>query len=585
MINNKINHTTSISNVLVIGSGGAGLRAAIEAKLSGVEVTVIGKRIKEDVHTVLAAGGINAALGNVDPQDSWQQHFADTIIEGYGLSNPQMVEIMAKEAPDIVKEIDDWGANFKKLKNGKIDQRFFGAHTFRRTCYSGDYTGRSILMTLLKKVKSLDIPIHDSQYVTEILVHDNICFGAMTFNIKNGERTVFLADSVILAAGGHTRIWRKSSSRRNENTGDGFYLGLKAGCRLADMELVQFHPTGMVIPEEISGTLVTEAVRGEGGRLINCLGERFMEKYDSKRMELSTRDRVAMANYTEIIEGRGTENGGVFLDISHKSKELIIDKLPRMYRQFLDTLMIDISKSPMEVSPTAHYSMGGVVVDPRTHSTGVEGLYAAGEVAGGLHGANRLGGNSLAEILIFGKVSGYHASERSLKMDVQYRSRKVIRDAHNKIDSLIKNGSEVARPLQRKLRDIMWENCGVVRNIDKLTSGLNEISTLKELVTKLDVRPDSEGYQDLMLAFDLEGSIMSAEATILGAMQRKESRGAHQRSDHTSMKDSFNVNFCITLKDKSLIVDSVKVEKIPRKLKSIIKETKNITNFSGMLLE
>ena len=585
MINNKINHTTSISNVLVIGSGGAGLRAAIEAKLSGVEVTVIGKRIKEDVHTVLAAGGINAALGNVDSQDSWQQHFADTIIEGYGLSNPQMVEIMAKEAPDIVKEIDDWGANFKKLKNGKIDQRFFGAHTFRRTCYSGDYTGRSILMTLLKKVKSLDIPIHDSQYVTEILVHDNICFGAMTFNIKNGERTVFLADSVILAAGGHTRIWRKSSSRRNENTGDGFYLGLKAGCRLADMELVQFHPTGMVIPEEISGTLVTEAVRGEGGRLINCLGERFMEKYDSKRMELSTRDRVAMANYTEIIEGRGTENGGVFLDISHKSKELIIDKLPRMYRQFLDTLMIDISKSPMEVSPTAHYSMGGVVVDPRTHSTGVEGLYAAGEVAGGLHGANRLGGNSLAEILIFGKVSGHHASERSLKMDVQYRSRKVIRDAHNKIDSLIKNGSEVARPLQRKLRDIMWENCGVVRNIDKLTSGLNEISTLKELVTKLDVRPDSEGYQDLMLAFDLEGSIMSAEATILGAMQRKESRGAHQRSDHTSMKDSFNVNFCITLKDKSLIVDSVKVEKIPRKLKSIIKETKNITNFSGMLLE
>lgn len=585
MINNKINHTTSISNVLVIGSGGAGLRAAIEAKLSGVEVTVIGKRIKEDVHTVLAAGGINAALGNVDSQDSWQQHFADTIIEGYGLSNPQMVEIMAKEAPDIVKEIDDWGANFKKLKNGKIDQRFFGAHTFRRTCYSGDYTGRSILMTLLNKVKSLDIPIHDSQYVTEILVHDNICFGAMTFNIKNGERTVFLADSVILAAGGHTRIWRKSSSRRNENTGDGFYLGLKAGCRLADMELVQFHPTGMVIPEEISGTLVTEAVRGEGGRLINCLGERFMEKYDSKRMELSTRDRVAMANYTEIIEGRGTENGGVFLDISHKSKELIIDKLPRMYRQFLDTLMIDISKSPMEVSPTAHYSMGGVVVDPRTHSTGVEGLYAAGEVAGGLHGANRLGGNSLAEILIFGKVSGYHASERSLKMDVQYRSRKVIRDAHNKIDSLIKNGSEVARPLQRKLRDIMWENCGVVRNIDKLTSGLNEISTLKELVTKLDVRPDSEGYQDLMLAFDLEGSIMSAEATILGAMRRKESRGAHQRSDHTAMKDSFNVNFCITLKDKSLIVDSVKVEKIPRKLKSIIKETKNITNFSGMLLE
>ena len=410
-INRTIKHTTHISNVLVIGSGGAGLRAAIEAKKTGVEVTVIGKRIKEDVHTVLAAGGINAAFGNVDSKDSWKQHFADTMIEGYGLSEPRMVEIMAKEAPELVKEIDNWGANFAKLKNGKIDQRFFGAHTYRRTCYSGDYTGRSILMALLKKAKSLKIPLHDSQYVTELLVHENICFGAMTFNIQNGERTVYLADSIILAAGGHTRIWRKSSSRRNENTGDGFYLGLKSGCKLTDMELVQFHPTGMVIPESIAGTLVTEAVRGEGGHLINNKGERFMKNYDRERMELSTRDRVAMANYTEIIEGRGTANGGVFLDISHKSKEFIINKLPRMYRQFLDTLMIDISKSPMEVSPTAHYSMGGIVVNPDTHSTGVDGLYAAGEVTGGLHGANRLGGNSLAEILIFGKRAGYAAAD------------------------------------------------------------------------------------------------------------------------------------------------------------------------------
>ena len=581
----RINHTTSISNVLVIGSGGAGLRAAIEAKLSGVEVTVIGKRIKEDVHTVLAAGGINAAFGNVDPKDSWQQHFADTIIEGYGLSNPKMVEIMAKEAPKLVQEIDRWGANFKKLKNGKIDQRFFGAHTYRRTCYSGDYTGRSILMALLNKVKSLNIPVHDSQYVTEILVNNNICFGAMTFNIQNGERTIFLADSVILAAGGHTRIWRKSSSRRNENTGDGFYLGLKAGCKITDMELVQFHPTGMVIPEEIAGTLVTEAVRGEGGRLINSLGERFMKKYDPERLELSTRDRVAMANYTEIIEGRGTKNGGVFLDISHKPKGFIIDKLPRMYRQFLDTLMIDISKTPMEVSPTAHYSMGGIVVDPITHSTGIEGLYAAGEVTGGLHGANRLGGNSLAEILIFGKISGFQASERSLKMDIQYRSRAVIKKAHDKIDSLIKNGNEVARPLQRQLRNVMWQNCGVVRDKKKLSKGLDEVNLLKSSVINLDVRPDSEGYQDLMLAFDLEGSIMSAEATILGAIQRKESRGAHQRSDYPEMKNSYNINFCISIEDESLEINSEKVDEISEELKSTIKKTKDITNYSGMLLE
>ncbi|MEL6636850.1 MAG: FAD-dependent oxidoreductase, partial [Bacteroidota bacterium] len=388
----KFKHQTQISNVLVIGSGGAGLRAAIEAKTAGVEVMVIGKRAKEDVHTVLAAGGINAAMGNVDPEDSWQQHFADTMIEGYGLSEPRMVELMAQEAPELVREIDAWGANFARLEDGKIDQRFFGAHSYRRTCYSGDYTGRSILMALLKQAKSMKIPIHDSQYVTELLVHNNICFGAMTFDIKNGERTVFLADSVILAAGGHTRIWRKSSSRRNENTGDGFYLGLKAGCTLTDMELVQFHPTGMVIPEAIAGTLVTEAVRGEGGRLINAKGERYMAQYDAERMELSTRDRVAMANYTEIMEGRGTENGGVYLDISHRPKEFIIQKLPRMYRQFLDTLMIDISKAPMEVAPTAHYSMGGIKVAPESHATGIEGLFAAGEVTGGLHGANRLGG-------------------------------------------------------------------------------------------------------------------------------------------------------------------------------------------------
>ena len=579
-------HQTHISNVLIIGSGGAGLRAAIEAKSSGVEVTVIGKRIKEDVHTVLAAGGINASLANVDKKDTWQQHFADTMIEGYGLSEPRMVELMAKESPELVKEIDEWGANFQKLKNGKIDQRFFGAHTFRRTCYSGDYTGRSILMTLLKKIKSMKIPVHDSQYVTELLVHENKCFGAMTFNVKNGERTVYLADSVVLAAGGHTRIWRKSSSRRNENTGDGFYLALKAGCTLTDMELVQFHPTGMVIPESVSGTLVTEAVRGEGGRLFNNQGERFMSNYDKNRMELSTRDKVAMANYTEIVEGRGTKNGGVLLDISHKSKEFIIKKLPRMYRQFLDTLMIDISKSPMEVSPTAHYSMGGVVVSPEDHFTGVEGLYAAGEVTGGLHGANRLGGNSLAEILIFGKRAGAAAALRSLEMDVQYRSKQVIAKAHKKIDSFIKKGKYVARPLQRELRNLMWENCGVVRDEKKLKKGLKQINILKSKIKGLDVRPDSEGFEDLMLAFDLEGSILSAESTIISAIARKESRGAHQRTDFTKTSKSFSKNFHINMdNEKNLKITTSRLKKISEELLKTITETKKIDNFSGMLLE
>ena len=584
MINN--NHTTQISNVLIIGSGGAGLRAAIEAKQLGMEVTVLGKRQSTDVHTVLAAGGINAAFGNVDPEDSWEQHFADTYIEGYGLSEPEVVELMAKESPSLVREIDEWGANFAKLPNGDIDQRFFGAHTYRRTCYSGDYTGRSILFALINKVKSLDIPILDSQYVSDLLVEDNICFGAMAFDIQTGQRTVFLADSVIIAAGGHTRLWRKSSSRRNENTGDGFHLGLKAGCKLSDMEMVQFHPTGMVIPEEMAGTLVTEAVRGEGGKLLNSDGERFMTNYDSDRMELSTRDRVAMANYTEIVEGRGSPNGGVYLDISHKGKDFIIEKLPRMYRQFLDTLMIDISKSPMEVSPTAHYSMGGIVVTPEEHSTGVEGLYAAGEVTAGLHGANRLGGNSLAEILIFGKRAGAAASKRSKDIDIHKRSKKVIENAHENLNSYIKNGSEVARPLQRSLRNIMWEYGGVVKSEKKLKKGLTEIANLKEASKDLDVRPDSEGYQDLMLAFDLQASLISSEATLLSALNREESRGAHQREDFEDIDKKFNVNMKVEFdNNENLLLTKEDTPSLKKEHKSLIAKTKEIDNFEGMLLE
>ena len=579
-------NNTHISNVLVIGTGGAGLRAAIEAKQSGVDVVILGKRLKEDAHTVLAAGGINAAFGNVDPKDSWKQHFADTMIEGYGLSEARTVELMAKESPDLVTEIDQWGANFAKLSDGRIDQRFFGAHTYRRTCYSGDYTGRSILNTLIKKTKELKIPIYDSQYVTQLLVHDKICFGVMSFDIKTGERTVFLADSVILAAGGHTRIWRKSSSRRNENTGDGFYLSLKAGCNLTDMELVQFHPTGMVIPEDIAGTLVTEAVRGEGGKLLNKHGDRFMSNYDSERLELSTRDRVAMANYTEIIEGRGSPNGGVYLDISHKSKDFIIEKLPRMYRQFLDTLMIDISKKPMEVAPTAHYSMGGVKVDPETHKTNIEGLFAAGEVTGGLHGANRLGGNSLAEILIFGKRAGKYASERSLNLETQYRSKSCVKNAHEKIDSFIKPGKEMTRPLQRELRNIMWKHCGVVRDHDRLNEGIQKIDSLKSSILELDVRPDSEGYEDLMLAFDFEGSILSAKATIVSAEARKETRGAHQRTDFPDIDSSFELNFLTSLDENgNIVIKEKKIDALSSELNDVITGTQEIKDYSGKLIE
>jgi len=579
-------HLTQITNVLVIGCGGAGLRSAIEVKKSGLDVCILGKRPKTDAHTVLAAGGINAALGNLDKEDSWEQHFIDTYLEGYGIGDPLKVEIMAKEAPSLVKEIDKWGTDFAKLKNGELDQRFFGAHKYRRTCYSGDFTGLSILKTLLKKASELNIPIYDDQYVTELLIKENICFGAMSFNISSSERTVHFADAVILCTGGHTRLWKKSSSRKNENTGDGYYLGLKGGCQLIDMEMVQFHPSGMVLPEEIEGTLVTEAVRGEGGKLINNKGERFMKEYDPERMELSTRDRVAIANYTEIIEGRGTKNGGVFLDISHKSKDFIIEKLPSIYRQFLKAQMLDISKSPMEVAPTAHYSMGGILVNPESLSTSVMGLFAAGEVAGGLHGANRLGGNSLADIIIFGRRAGIAASEYSKKINQQLRSNEAIAIAHDNINKFIKKGNELARPLQNELRLIMWKYCGVIKNEVLLLEGLSKIERIKTKFNDIDVRIDIHNCEDLALIFDLQSSLLSAKATIISALERTESRGAHQRSDFPRLDPLCKFNCLVNMDPNS----NLKISKLPLKelnenLKSIIANEKREEDIKNKLLE
>src|SRR5256712_2482074 len=309
------------------------------------------------------------------------------------------------------------------------------------------------------------------------------------------------------------------------------FLALEAGCRLMDMELVQFHPTGMVMPEEVAGTLVTEAVRGEGGRLYNRDHERFMQRYDPDRMELSARDRVALAIYTDIIEGRGGPNGGVFLDISHRPKEEILEKLPRMYRQFIEYQMLDISKQPMEVAPTAHYSMGGIAVDPETHATEVVGLYAAGECTSGLHGANRLGGNSLAETVIFGRRAGAASAAYSQESEVQRRSKKAVRDAADELQRLIKPGTELARPLQRALRNLMWEHCGVVRDEGRLLEGLRKLGELAEAARTVDIRPGQEGWFELEHVLDLRAGLRTAEATLRCALDRRESRGAHNRSD------------------------------------------------------
>ncbi len=584
MDNGSARTRMNVSNVLVIGSGAAGLRAAISAYEAGTEVVVIGKRQRKDAHTVLAAGGINAALGTRDPEDSWQRHFADTLKEGYYLSDPRVVEIMAKEAPRAIDELVEWGCPFARTEDGELDQRFFGAHKYRRTCYAGDYTGRAILYTLADKVEELGIPVIEGQYVSKLLVHEGRCFGALAFDIESGERTVHLADAVVLAAGGHTRLWRRSSSRRDENTGDGMFLALEAGCRLSDMELVQFHPTGMVHPEDWAGTLVTEAVRGEGGRLYNANGERYMERYDPERLELSTRDRVALANYTEIAEGRGTEHGGVYLDISHRDKDYILEKLPRMYRQYLDALMLDISSEPMEVAPTSHYSMGGILVEPETHATDVEGLYAAGETTAGLHGANRLGGNSLSETLIFGRRAGDAAAAFSLSSDMQLRSRAAIKEANDELSSFIHEGDEFARPLQRAVRDTMWENCGVVRDEERLEKGLKKLAEIREAAKTVDVRPSSEGYGDLAHALDLRASLVTAEASLLGAVERKESRGAHSRSDYPETDPNLKINFVITRsEDGGLSVSPQAVEVVSDELQEWLDEEE--IQAAGRLLE
>jgi succinate dehydrogenase / fumarate reductase flavoprotein subunit len=529
--------------VLVIGTGAAGLRAAIELAERGVQVLCVGKRRRDDAHTVLASGGINAALATMDPEDSWEQHAADTLRESYWLADPRAVELLCREAPDAIEDLVRYGAQFAREDDGRLTQRYFGAHRWRRTCFAGDYTGREIQRTLVRRAAELGVAMRDDVYVTRLLVHEGRVFGAYGFDVEDGSRWVIVADAVVLAAGGHTRIWRRSSSRRDENTGDAMRLAAEAGCRLRDMEFVQFHPTGMVFPEQSAGTLVTEAVRGEGGILRNAAGERFMERYDPERLELSTRDRVALAIYTEIAEGRGTEHGGVLLDISHLDRDVVLRRLPRMYRQFLDLAMLDITNTPMEVAPTAHYSMGGVWVDGGTHATDVEGLYAVGECASGVHGANRLGGNSLAEAVVFGRIVGAEAARWSARLDVQARDHAAIAAAREEVDELLaRRGEEFARPLQRAVRDLMSECGGVVRSEDGLRDGLARLDEVAARARDLEVRPDIAGFDDLAHALDLQGSLLAARATLECARERRETRGAHNRVDFPEQDPSLQVN-------------------------------------------
>ncbi|GGR22309.1 L-aspartate oxidase [Agromyces mediolanus] len=532
------------TSVLVIGTGGSGLRAAIELAEAGVDVLALGKRPKSDAHTSLAAGGINAALATMDAEDSWQQHAADTLKESYLLADPHTVETVTKHAARGIDDLERYGMPFAREADGRISQRFFGAHTYRRTAFAGDYTGLEIQRTLINRAAQLDIPVLDTVYVTRILVNnDGAVFGAYGFDLETGTRYLIHADAVILAAGGHNRIWRRTSSRRDENTGDSFRLAVEAGGRIRDPELVQFHPSGILEPESAAGTLVSEAARGEGGILRNGLGERFMPKYDPERAELSTRDRVALACYTEIAEGRGTPNGGVWLDVSHLPRETIMTRLPRVYQTMLELQMLDITKEPIEIAPTAHYSMGGVWVRSEDHSTDVPGLYAIGEAASGLHGANRLGGNSLIELLVYGRLVGQAAAAYSAGLPAQSRSAEAVATAREEIAALLAaDGPENVRALQRAIRDTMTEHAGVVRSEAGLRAGLAELDAIEARIAQVGVHPDIAGFQDLAHAFDLKSAALAARATLEAALERRETRGCHNRSDYPELDPALQVN-------------------------------------------
>ena len=533
------------TDVLIVGAGAAGLRAAIGLRRAGVDVLVLGKRRHGDAHTVWAAGGINASLGNLDPHDRWEIHAADTIGEGHFVNDPRAVETLAREAPERVFELWDWGCPFSLTEDGSLNQRYFGAQSFRRTCFAGDTTGEAILGTLVAKAREEGVPYREDVYVTKLLKSGGRVNGAAGFDLKTGHGLLFGARAVVLAAGGYTSIYRRGSSRPDENNGDAMALAYEAGAALKDMEFVQFHPTGMIEPREMDGRLVTEAVRGEGGRLYNADGERFMERYSPEHMELDARDVVARANYREIQEGRGTPDGAVLLDVSHRDPEYVRERLPNMVEQFAEQ-GVDITKEPMKVSPTAHYGMGGIEVDPRNCATAVEGLYAVGESAAGVHGANRLGGNSLAETVVFGKILGEHLARALADLPPAPLDEGAARGHLAALNALAAGaGSDAPEALIDELRDLVWDHAGIVRTGEGLREGI-------EALRRLAVRAGGRGTtgapvghlsgRALEREFNLRAMLVAAEAVMRGALLREESRGAHHREDFPEEYDAWRKN-------------------------------------------
>ncbi|MEF8820093.1 MAG: FAD-dependent oxidoreductase [Haloferacaceae archaeon] len=535
--------------VLVVGAGAAGARAAIELVERGVpaeDVLVIGKRGHGDAHTTWARGGVNAALGTHDPEDDWTVHAADTLNEGHFLNDPSKVEAVARESPARVRELDEWGMDYSRTEDGAIDQRYFGAQSFRRTAFAGDHTGESMLDTLVARAQALSIPYRENVLVTRLVTDgaEERVLGAVGVDLDTGRLVAFDAEVTVLAAGGYAGLFERHSSRDDENTGDGPALAYEAGAALMDAEFVQFHPTGMVgarYGDEWDGRLVTEAVRGEGGRLFNADGERFMERYSPDQMELDARDVVARAIATEIDEGRGTDNGAVFLDISHRDRGFIEERLPRMYERFAD-LGVDMAEEPVEVAPTSHYGMGGVVVDDDGR-TALDGLYAVGETIAGVHGANRLGGNSLAETLVFGRragaaVAGSLPAEPAPNGDaLGDRARPHLADLAALTD---RTGSEDPAVLLDEVRGLLRDHAGIRRDADGLERGLAALDAVRERAGDLDVGDRTS--RSFEFAVDLGFALTVAEAVLRGALAREESRGAHFRTDFSDTETGWRRN-------------------------------------------
>ena len=594
-------------DVLIIGAGGAGLRAAIEAKQRGLSVGIVTKSLLGKAHTVMAEGGMAAAMGNVSSEDNWQVHFRDTMRGGKMLNNYRMAELHAKESPDRVRELEQWGALFDRTKDGKILQRDFGGHRYARLAHVGDRTGLELIRTLQQKVVSMGTHVFMESKVL-LLVHDESgrIAGAVAYWRPTGEFVTFAAKSVILASGGVGKSW-KFTSNSWESTGDGHAMALWAGAELIDMECIQFHPTGMVWPLSVRGLLVTEGVRGDGGVLRNSDGERFMFNYVADMFraetaeseeegdrwyedhsagrrppELLPRDEVARAINAEVKAGRGTPHGGVYLDIgTRRSAEYIRRRLPSMYHQFMELAGVDITREAMEIGPTCHYIMGGVKVDADTAATKVAGLYAAGEVAGGMHGANRLGGNSLSDLVVFGRRAGLAASDyvEGGAGPSGFNWGEVESAVARALAPFENEGGENPYDIQRDLQEMMQANVGIIRTGSEIDLAISELETFTERVKNISVKGGRAYNPGWNLATDLPSMLTVSKCTSRGARDRKESRGGHTREDFPKASAEFGTfNLAHTIAggawDGEITTERSALLTMPDELKALLEEGK-----------